>query len=118
MKKPEGSGRKKGTLNKGTYEVREKLAKLGCDPIEGMARIALDCESGFIKKLRKIVESGADEVRVNEIQNALKDMNLAGSMYKELAQYVAPKRKAVELSGNDGNPVEMVTKIERVIIRK
>ncbi len=28
------------------------------------------------------------------------DFNLAGTMYKELAQYVAPKRKAVEVQGD------------------
>lgn len=28
------------------------------------------------------------------------DFNLAGTMYKELAQYVAPKRKAIEVQGD------------------
>jgi hypothetical protein len=69
----EGSGRKKGTLNKQTVDVLEKLAALNCDPIQGMAEIA-------------------------EAAKAQGDMALAGQMYKELAQYVAPKRKAVEMS--------------------
>ncbi len=30
------------------------------------------------------------------------DMALRAAMFKELAQYVAPKRKAVEMSGADG----------------
>jgi hypothetical protein len=34
------------------------------------------------------------------------DWVLAGNMYKELAQYVAPKRKAIEITGADGNPIE------------
>ena len=68
-------GRVAGTPNKRTQDVIERLATLGCDPIEGMARIAMD-------------ESNAPELR--------------GRMFAELAQYVAPKRKAVEHSAEDG----------------
>jgi hypothetical protein len=64
-------GRLKGTPNRRTAEVAERLAVLGCDPIEGMARIAMDT-------------SNAPELR--------------GRMYAELAQYVAPKRKALDLN--------------------
>jgi hypothetical protein len=65
-------GRTAGTPNKRTQDVIERLAALNCDPIEGMARIAMD-------------EANAPELR--------------GRMFSELAQYVAPKRKAVEHSG-------------------
>jgi len=63
-------GRKAGTPNKRTAEVIEKLEALGCDPIQGMARIAMD-------------ETNAPELR--------------GRMYAELAQYVYPKRRAMDL---------------------
>jgi hypothetical protein len=66
-----GQGRPKGALNKRTVEVIEKLAALDCDPIAGMALIAMD-------------EKNPVELR--------------GRMYSELAQYVAPKRKAMEHS--------------------
>ena len=52
----------------------DKLAKLKCDPIEGMARIAMDKDNA--PKLR-------------------------GRMFSELAQYTTPKRKAIELSMDD-----------------
>ncbi len=65
-------GRSAGTPNRSTGEVKQKLEVLGCDPIEGMARIAMD-------------ES--------------QPMTLRASMYCELAQYVAPKRKALEHKG-------------------
>jgi len=68
-------GRVAGTPNKRTAEVMERLEALGCDPIEGMARIAMD-------------EANPPELR--------------GRMFAELAQYVAPKRKAVEHSVEDG----------------
>jgi hypothetical protein len=69
------SGRPKGSRNKLTLEVIDRLGALGCDPIEGMARIAMD-------------------------ENA--DLSIRAQMYKELAQYVAPKRKAVEMKAGLG----------------
>jgi hypothetical protein len=59
--------------------VAEKLAALGCDPIKQMGQIALD----------ERVEVG---VRVQVL--------------KELCQYIAPKRKPVEVIGEDGGPVK------------
>ena len=72
-------GRTKGTPNKRTFAVAETLEALGCDPIQGMARIAMD-------------ES--------------QPMQLRATMFRELAQYVAPKRKAIEVTGEDGSPVK------------
>lgn len=65
-------GRKKGTPNKKTQEVLATLEELGCDPIRGMALIALDDKN---------------------------DIKLRSDMFKELAQYVAPKRKSIEHTG-------------------
>ena len=75
--KPPGSGRKKGTRNKITQEVAERLEELGCDPIAGMALLAAD-------------HNNSPELR--------------GRMYAELAQYLYPKRKAVE-HGADGQEI-------------
>lgn len=85
-----GSGRKKGQASKKTLEIADKLKKLKCDPIEGMAKIAAQA-----------MKEG--------------DMQIALTAYKELAQYVAPKRKAIEISGNPDSPVA-ITKVERTII--
>jgi uncharacterized membrane-anchored protein len=65
-------GRKKGVPNKATLDVAEKIKALGCDPIEGMVKVA---------------------------QMALedRDLSVAGRMYSELAQYVAPKHKAIQM---------------------
>tara|TARA_R110000765_G_scaffold132095_1_gene230589 strand:+ start:251 stop:568 length:318 start_codon:yes stop_codon:yes gene_type:complete len=66
-------GRQKGTPNKNNQTIMDKLSDLNCDPIEGMATIA-----------RKAMDEG--------------EFILAGTMFKELAQYVAPKRKSVEMN--------------------
>ena len=68
-------GRVKGTLNKANQDVQKKLRKLNCDPIEGMVKIAnMSMESN--------------------------DYELAARMYKELAQYVAPKLRSMEVKGD------------------
>ena len=63
-------GRQAGTPNKRTTELSERLESLGCDPIEGMAQIAM---------------------------NEANPMELRGRMYAELAGYLFPKRKATEI---------------------
>ena len=63
-------GRKVGTPNKASQQIVEKLEALGCDPIEGMAHIAMD---------------------------TFNPLEIRARMYAELAQYVAPKRKSVEI---------------------
>jgi hypothetical protein len=68
-------GRTKGTPNKRTQAVADRLEALGCDPIEGMARLAMD----------ETVEK-----------------SIRAQMYRELAQYVAPKRRAVEVQADVG----------------
>jgi hypothetical protein len=80
-----GQGRPKGTLNKRTVEVIEKLTALHCDPIEGMARIAMN-------------ENNAIELRAK--------------MFVELAQYVAPKRKAVEHSSDTGTIETLLLRLD------
>ena len=71
-------GRQAGTPNKRTNELVELLEALGCDPIEGMAQIAMN--PGIAPELR-------------------------GRMFAELAGYLYPKRKAVEVKGDDGPSV-------------
>ncbi len=73
-------GRVKGTPNKLSAMVATRLEELGCDPIEGMALIAMD-------------ENSPDELK--------------GRMFAELAQYVYPKRKAIEHTGAGGSAIEM-----------
>lgn len=81
-KKTPGSGRKKGTPNKRTQEVLDLLEEKFPDynPIVAMAEIAND-----------------EELPI--------DMRM--SAHKEVAQYVAPKRKAIEHSGNAGITVTL-----------
>ena len=74
-------GRIAGTPNKRTRDVIERLQELNCDPIEGMASIALDSQN---------------------------PVELRARMFSDLAQYVAPKRRAIDHSGSEGSgPIEI-----------
>jgi len=80
-------GRQAGTPNKRTAAITERLEAIGCDPIEGMAQLAMD-------------STNSPELR--------------GRMFAELAQYVAPKRKAVEIEGGDQYRVTFALNVGRV----
>lgn len=82
-------GRGPGVPNRRTAEVQQRLAELGCDPIEGMARLAMD-------------EGNPPDLR--------------GRMYAELAQYVAPKRKALDLNSGQQQQVVFQLGIQRAPI--
>jgi hypothetical protein len=73
-------------MNKRTRDVVDKLAALGCDPIAGMARIAM---------------------------NKKNPVALRARMFAELARYVAPKRKAVEHSADGGMLEAFLARIDR-----
>jgi hypothetical protein len=78
MGRPKGlaktGGRKLGTPNKNSQALSERLENLCCDPLEGLAKIALDPATKPELKFR---------------------------CFAELAQYVYPKRKAVDLALNE-----------------
>jgi hypothetical protein len=82
---PKTGGRKKGTPNKATLTVAEKLDAFRCDPIEGMVRIAMD-------------QKNSAELR--------------GRMFSELAQYVYPKRKPVDISIEQTTVTNVITKLD------
>jgi hypothetical protein len=67
-------GRIRGTPNRRSLDIQIMLEALGCNPIEGMARIAMD-------------ESNPIDIRAR--------------MYAELAGYIAPKRKAIQVDGGE-----------------
>ena len=96
-----GSGRTKGTPNKRTVEVIERLTALDCDPIAAMAKavsmdaLTLAIEGGYIDA----ADAKKDPIGCRVRACDLYPPELRLKMASELAQYVAPKRKAVEHSG-------------------
>lgn len=64
------AGRSKGSKNYKTLAIEEMLEDLGCNPIEGMVELAQDVNT---------------------------ETSIRAKLYCELANYLFPKRKAVEL---------------------
>ncbi len=75
-------GRTRGTLNWRTQEAAQILDELGCNPIRGMAEIAMS-------------ESHPVELRAR--------------MFMELVHYVYPKRKTVDVRVAEPEPREQAT---------
>lgn len=73
-------GRQKGTPNKDTKALCDRIAERypGWDPVEAMAEIARDEQNDVMIRLAAL---------------------------KEIAQYIHPKRKAIEHTGKDGAPL-------------
>jgi len=97
-------GRTKGSKNKKTQAIEDLLAEKlpGFNPILRMAEIAEGvapcpyCYNSLRRKKKKnpdcptcrgtFIEHHSDEIKA--------------AMLKEVSQYIAPKRKAIEMSGN------------------
>jgi hypothetical protein len=73
-------GRKRGTRNRASRDVRERLEALRCDPIAGMAALAMD-------------GANAPELR--------------GRMFAELAAYCFPRLRAVEFRAEFKPPLRV-----------
>jgi len=117
------AGRPKGSKNKRQGGIADKLRALDCDPIEGMARLAsgqIDClhcdDKGMMTLLAcmLLINSRIDsdampalskQTVVCPICSGTKkeyvQHKTRGDMFKELAQYIAPKRRSIEVSVNE-----------------
>ena len=75
-------GRAKGTPNRQTMLVRDRLAELKCDPVQGLVKIATD-------------PSNTPELRAR--------------VYADLLAFSAPKLKAIELAASErAEPRELI----------
>ncbi len=109
-------GRQKGSGNKHTATLRERIARFNCDPFEVLADIAngnLDCgvclgagktryqaAADGDRTFERVCQScyGSKRERISPAER--------GKAAAELAQYIEAKRKAVEHTGIDGGPIE------------
>ena len=114
-----GPGRPKGTGTPGPRgEIARLLKRLKLNPIEGMARLAMGpipcnvCAGGMIGRMVKDPKTG-NAKKVSTPCDVCKGTGFIAAsptqradLMKELAQYTAPKRKATEVTGEDGGPLK------------
>ena len=80
-----GAGRPVGSENKATVEVKELLENQKCNPIQGMARIAMN-----------------DTKALGLPEGETIPITLRARMFEALAPFVAPKRRSTELTIDQG----------------
>ena len=110
-----GSGRPKGTPNKSTVELRALIAaECGADwdPLVDMARIAqtghqvvwdmVTDKPAVVKDLDPFTGKYVDIPVTTPVSDKVQNL-----CRKEVAEYLHAKRKAVELSNPDGDPLDM-----------
>ena len=83
-------GRTIGTKNKVSASVRDRLNVLKCDPIEQLVVIARQAQAND-------------------------DLHLAVAVYKDLAAYVAPKLKSIELIESVAPPEQLEVIFTRAV---
>ena len=105
-----GAGRPKGAQSFVKRTVAETCERLGCDPFEGMAIIAINqlpcgvCR-GKGKTPYKLPNGGVGMRTCESCYGTLFEScspELRGKMNAELAQYIHAKKKAIEVSNPDG----------------
>lgn len=104
-------GRKKGTPNRKTKELRDQLIALGMGkkhdhPVIFMAKVYW----GKLKLEREVIVPGG-KIKIVKVE-ATPELRVRCAA--EVAQYLEPKRKALEISTPPGQA--LVTRIERVIV--
>lgn len=87
---PKIAGRKKGTPNKSTTEMRQALTDLAARNIDNVER--------WLTRVSK------------------RDPDKAIELLLKLNEYVMPKLRSVEVSGPGGKPLESVQTIKREIV--
>lgn len=95
--KTTGSGRKKGTPNKKTQELRDKCEAAGVDPFDVLLQICKGTKEIIVKD-----DKGKEKTVELPINT---EHRLAAA--KELCQYIYPKRKAIELTSDEDNAIKV-----------
>lgn len=90
--RPANAGRKKGSVNKNNIAA-QMMAKYNVSGIEGLCKIA----SGLPLRCTTWINRETGEFVVHEVEPTFDQQQAA---MKELAQYEAPKLKAMELNGS------------------
>jgi hypothetical protein len=102
-----GAGRKKNSPNKATQERQAKVAATGAAPLDVM-----------IESMRFFRAQAAQAQNMPNPDKAVvrENLRIASSIAKDAAPYVHPRLESITHSGDPDNPLEVLTRIERVIV--
>lgn len=95
-----GAGRKKGTVNRVSREMREKVIRRGT-PLD----IMMDTVHAFLAAAQQ--QTGDKRLLL---------LQQAAAIAKDAAPYIHPKLSAVEQTGPDGGPVQHAVSLRVVFV--
>ncbi len=114
----DGAGAKKGTRQYDRAEILKTLEECGCDPIHGMAMIAMGdvVKLGYmtVEELNAsaVIERNPDTGKTYVVRPSGMEMAmtlvppmLRAKMYAELTQYITPRLASTTLQNPDGSAV-------------
>lgn len=127
--KREGAGRKKGALTVRTRQVAEQALAEGKTPLEVMLdnmrhfqQAALSAEAVIaglsVEEIVGQTLSPEDQFKklLADVKKAAGLRQMAHECARDAAAYMHPKLSSVSHTGDDENPLNIVHKIERVIV--
>lgn len=110
--RPEGAGRRKGTPNKSTQTIKDRLAEMGCDYLEYLALTVMNkipcavCRGAGKTKFQPRGGQTFSGVRTCQScwGSGMERIEPRQSAWAaaELMSYCEPKRKAIEVTNPDG----------------
>lgn len=128
--KRSGAGRPTGAVTLRTREVAEKALAEGKTPLEVMLdnmrhfqQVALDAEAvieGIQEdELKSLGETHEDQFKalLAKVKQAAGLRQMAHECARDAAGYMHAKLSSVTLAGDAESPIEIINKIERVIVR-
>lgn len=98
------SGRRKGTPNKDTKELMEIALRLGVSPFEVLLLFVKGDWKSLGYDMEKQIVSSNDH---GDIYKYTIEPSVRAKCATEAASYLYPKRKAIELSTDPENPIEI-----------
>lgn len=109
-KKVKTGGRKKGSINKATKAVREKVLATGLDPVEVMRDNMKFAHEEAAKIIARLLEDCGVPEGFNMLREVLSLREQSQECAKDLAPYVHPKLSTIEHNtGNKGFIVHVRT---------
>jgi len=110
-----GAGRKVGAANRRTRQIADEAMKHGMSPLEVMLDNMRFAHAGATNCLEKLIEK--HDANPIEMFDAYKEMlklrAMAQEAAKDAAPYMHPRLAAIEHTGADGGPIQLVTKAQR-----
>lgn len=124
--KREGAGRKKGALTIRTRETAERAIAEGRSPLEIMLdnmvhfqQVAMDAEATLASLTAEEITGQAStpeeqfKLLLAKAKQAAGLRQMAHECARDAAPYIHPKLSAIQHSGPNGGPIEVVTKQQR-----